>query len=85
MLCVASRSIVISTDLFSLLSPVTCCASVELLYFAYHFYREKHKPVAMKASSIGHMINSDTNVKYMIVHNISFVLLFLVFPLLART
>lgn len=68
----------LSSGVLHVLSPVTCCVSVELLYFAHHFYRERHRSTSSQHGTVGHMVNSDTNVKYVIVHNISFILLFVV-------
>ena len=64
------------------LTAVDYCALAELAYCWYALWRLRKKsevPAGLGTSDrIGHMVNSDTNVKYTIVHNISFILLFAV-------
>lgn len=65
------------------LTAVDYCVLVELAYCWYALWRLRKKTevsVGLGTNDrIGHMVNSDTNVKYTIVHNISFILLFVVF------
>lgn len=64
------------------LTAVDYCTLAELGYCWYALWRLRRKQEAPAGlgtgDRIGHMVNSDTNVKYTIVHNISFILLFAV-------
>ena len=60
-----------------LLTPVVCCVAVELVYLLFHRLGEGVESATedRSRSMIRHMVNSDTNAKYAIVHNISFITL----------
>ena len=48
---------------------------IELIYLIFNTFWLGSLQLSDNSSSIGHMVNSDTNVKYTIVHNITFILL----------
>ena len=70
----------LTAPLHSLLSPLDYCVIVELVYCWYGVWvlRREKSSTGLDNTTIGHMVNSDTNMKYVIVHNISFILLFIV-------
>ncbi|KAK8812739.1 hypothetical protein WA538_004596 [Blastocystis sp. DL] len=59
------------------ITPAVGCVAVELAYLAFHRSSRgvELTPEERSRSMIRHMVNSDTNAKYTIVHNISFITL----------
>ena len=71
------RSFLLAGEVPRLLTPVVCCVAVELVYLAFHRFGDGVESATEDGSRsmIRHMVNSDTNAKYAIVHNISFITL----------
>lgn len=64
--------LLLSTGLAQFISPIGCLCTIEVAYLLYHRYMKIRSSSDVEASPINHMVNSDTNAKYTIVHNISF-------------
>lgn len=64
--------LLLSVGIVQFISPIGSLCMIEVAYLLYHRYMKIRSSSDVEASPISHMVNSDTNAKYAIVHNISF-------------